>query len=71
MLSVFRFEKVRDAHGREIEAKLEAIPGMVNKPKRFEFAAESRSQRHVDLLRRLEAVQVREESDAGSLGVST
>ncbi|KAJ0414966.1 cytochrome P450 [Aspergillus carlsbadensis] len=71
MLAVFRFEKLRNAQGREIEVKLEAIPGMVNKPKPFEFAVEPRSQRHVELLRRLEAEQGQEESDAGSLGVGS
>jgi hypothetical protein len=71
MLAVFRLEKVKYSQGREIEVKLEAIPGMVNKPKPFEFAVEPRSQRHVELLRSLEAEQVQEESEAGSLCLST
>jgi hypothetical protein len=44
---------------------------MANKPKPFEFAVDPRHQRHVDLLQRLEAEQIRDESDAGSLNVGT
>ncbi|KAL2836248.1 cytochrome P450 [Aspergillus pseudoustus] len=43
MLAVFRFRKARDAQGNDIDVKLEAVPGIVNKPKPFKFGIEPRS----------------------------
>lgn len=69
LLAVFRIRKDRDANGNEIPVKLEAIPGMVNRPKEFEFKVEPRSPRHVELLRRIEGEQEPEFSDAGRLSI--
>ncbi|KND88292.1 O-methylsterigmatocystin oxidoreductase [Tolypocladium ophioglossoides CBS 100239] len=71
MLAAFRIRKDKDANGKEIPVKLEAIPGMVNRPKEFEFKIEPRSPHHVDLLRRIKAEQEPELSDAGLLNIST
>ncbi|TDZ40760.1 Multifunctional cytochrome P450 monooxygenase [Colletotrichum trifolii] len=71
LLAVFRIRKDSDAQGNEIPVKLEAIPGMVNRPKPFAFKVEPRSQLRVNLLRRLEAEQGPEVSDAGLLSTRT
>ena len=71
MLSVFRLRKDKDAQGIEIPVKLEAISGMVNRPKKFEFKIEPRSQHHVDLLNRIEAAQEPEISHASLLNLSS
>ncbi|KEZ40609.1 putative Cytochrome P450 oxidoreductase OrdA-like protein [Scedosporium apiospermum] len=70
MLSVFRLCKDTDAQGNEIPVKLEAIPGMVNRPKEFAFKIEPRSQHHIELLERIEAAQEPETSDARFLDIS-
>jgi len=70
MLSVFRLRKDTDAQGNEIPVKLEAIPGMVNRPKEFAFKIEPRSQHHIELLERIEAAQESETSDARFLDIS-
>ncbi|KAL9615847.1 MAG: hypothetical protein Q9160_009210 [Pyrenula sp. 1 TL-2023] len=57
MLAVFKFSKAKDAQGNEIPVKLEAVAGMVNRPKPYGFKIEPRSPHHADLLRRIEAEQ--------------
>ena len=71
LLAAFQIRKDRDVHGNEIPAKLEPVPGMVNRPKEFQFKVEPRSPHHADLLRRIEAVQQPEASDASLLNIST
>ena len=71
MLAAFRIRKDLDAHGNEIPVKLEAIPGMVNRPKDFKFKIEPRSPRHVDLLRCIEGQQEPQFSDVRFLNIST
>ncbi|KAF9895198.1 hypothetical protein FE257_000100 [Aspergillus nanangensis] len=67
MLAVFHIGKARDAEGNEIDAKLEVIPGMINRPKKFDFEITPRSSCHADLLRRVEAEQGAQQSDAACL----
>ncbi|KAL4921138.1 cytochrome P450 [Aspergillus aurantiobrunneus] len=71
MLSGFRISKARDERGDEIDVKVEAAPGVINRPKKFAFQIESRSQLHTARLRRLEGEGEREVevSDAGCLNV--
>ncbi|KAL8774150.1 MAG: hypothetical protein Q9209_001258 [Squamulea sp. 1 TL-2023] len=57
MLAVFRIEKARDANGVEIPVTLDVVAGMVNRPKPYRFKIETRSARHAELLRRIEAEQ--------------
>lgn len=57
MLAVFQVRKAKDAQGNEIPVKLEAVAGMVNRPKSYNFKIEPRSSHHADLLRRIEAAQ--------------
>ncbi|KAL8891060.1 MAG: hypothetical protein Q9192_005791, partial [Flavoplaca navasiana] len=35
MLSVFQIRKATDSNGNEVPVKLEAVAGMVNRPKRY------------------------------------
>ncbi|RYP77978.1 hypothetical protein DL771_000837 [Monosporascus sp. 5C6A] len=69
LLAAFNVRKAKDAKGNEIPVTLEAIPGMVNRPAPFEFKVEPRSQRHIDLLRRIESEQATETSHASLLRV--
>ena len=71
MLATFRIRKDKDANGNEIPVRLKAIPGMVNRPKEFQFKFEPRSQHHANLLRRIEAEQEPEISDVHLLNIST
>lgn len=70
-LAVFQIRKARDAQGNEINAKLEAIPGMVNRPKKFEFKVASRSLQHSILIRHMEAEQDFGKSDSDLLNITT
>ncbi|KAL8721665.1 MAG: hypothetical protein Q9225_001714 [Loekoesia sp. 1 TL-2023] len=71
MLAVFQIHKAKDAHGNEIPVELEAVAGMVSRPKPYEFKIESRSPHHADLLRRIEAEQEPAIGDASLLHIST
>jgi cytochrome P450 len=71
LLAVFQISKAKNAQGKEIDAKLEAIPGMVNRPKKFDFKIAPRSPHHADLIRRIEAEQDLEDSDSVLLNIST
>ncbi|KAL2280254.1 hypothetical protein FJTKL_12706 [Diaporthe vaccinii] len=55
LLAVFNVRKATDANGKDIPVKLEAVEGMVNRPKPFAFKVEPRSPHHADLLRRIES----------------
>ncbi|KAI4241138.1 MAG: hypothetical protein L6R42_011360, partial [Xanthoria sp. 1 TBL-2021] len=71
MLAVFHINKAKDAQGIEIPVTLDIDAGMVNRPKPYQFNIEPRSQRHVDLLRRIEAEQEPAVGDAHLLNIST
>lgn len=71
MLSVFQIRKATDSHGNEIPVKLEAVAGMVNRPKPYQFKIEPRSQHHADLLRRIAVEQEPTIGDASLLGMHT
>ncbi|KAL8874028.1 MAG: hypothetical protein Q9174_000594 [Haloplaca sp. 1 TL-2023] len=71
MLAVFSFRKAKDMQGNEVPVKLEAAPGMVNRPKPYGFKIEPRSPHHADLLRRIEAEQELAVGDASLLNMST
>ena len=70
-LATFQIGKARDAQGNEIEARLEAVPGMVNRPKEFSFKVAPRSVHHSELLRRIGAEHPFEEGDSSLLDMST
>jgi cytochrome P450 len=70
-LATFQIGKARDAQGNEIEARLEAVPGMVNRPKEFSFKVAPRSVHHAELLRRIGAEHPFEEGDSSLLDMST
>ncbi|KAL9628975.1 MAG: hypothetical protein Q9204_005542, partial [Flavoplaca sp. TL-2023a] len=69
MLSVFRIRKATDSDGNEVPVKLEAIAGMVNRPKPYQFKIEPRSQHHADLLRGIEAEREPAVGDASLPGM--
>jgi cytochrome P450 len=69
-LAIFQISKARDAQGHEIEARLEAIPGMVNRPKEFSFSVAPRSASHAELLHRIGAKHSFQEGDSGLLDMS-
>ena len=71
MLAVFQIRKARDASGNEVPVKLEAVAGMVNRPKSFAFKVEPRSAHHADLLRRIDTEQELTVGDAHLLDMST
>lgn len=66
-LAVFNIEKAMDVHGNPIDVKLEHIPGMINRPKAFDFRISPRSAHHIELLRRIGKEQHFEETDSGLL----
>ncbi|KAI4172112.1 MAG: hypothetical protein LQ343_003760 [Gyalolechia ehrenbergii] len=70
MLAVFHIRKAKDAHGREVPVKLEAVAGMVNRPRPYEFKIEPRSAHHAELLRRIDAEQEPAVGDASFLRMS-
>lgn len=67
MLAVFRFGKARDGERREVDVKLEAVAGMVNRPKAYGWRVEVRSERCAEILRKIEREEEVEEGDAGLL----
>ncbi|KAI4091485.1 MAG: hypothetical protein LQ344_004085 [Seirophora lacunosa] len=69
MLAVFRVGKAVDERGDEVEVKLEAVVGMVNRPKAYKFKVEPRSEYHAELLRRMEAEQGPMVGDASLLDI--
>ncbi|KAL9011591.1 MAG: hypothetical protein Q9173_003579 [Seirophora scorigena] len=69
MLAVFRVGKATDARGNEVPVKLEAVVGMVNRPKPYAFKVEPRSEYHAELLRRMEAEQGPMVGDASLLDI--
>ncbi|KAL8982136.1 MAG: hypothetical protein Q9205_003262 [Flavoplaca limonia] len=71
MLSVFQIRKTTDSHGKEVPVKLEAVAGMVNRPRPYQFKIEPRSPHHADLLRRIEAEQEPAVGDASLLHLRT
>ena len=71
MLAVFQIEKAKDKHGVEIPVTLDVVAGMVNRPKPYRFKIEPRSERHVELLRRIEAEQEPADGDAHLFNIST
>lgn len=70
MLAVFSISKAKDVHGNTIPVRPEAVAGMVNRPKPYEFSIQPRSPHHADLLRRMEADQESAVGDAGLLRTS-
>lgn len=68
-LAMFNIEKALDVHGKPIEAKLEHIPGMINRPKDFAFRIVPRSAHHSQVLRRVGGEQRFEDSDASLLNM--
>ncbi|KAA8651170.1 hypothetical protein EYZ11_007034 [Aspergillus tanneri] len=71
MLAAFQIRKAKDVNGNEIPVKLEAVAGMVNRPKPYKFKIEPRSPHHADLLRRIAAEQEPAIGDANLLNIST
>ncbi|KAL8748488.1 MAG: hypothetical protein Q9184_007266 [Pyrenodesmia sp. 2 TL-2023] len=71
MLAVFQIRKAEDEDGNEVPVQLEAVAGMVNRPKPYAFKIEPRSLHHADLLRRLDAEQEPSVGDAKFLNMAT
>ncbi|KAH8689750.1 putative cytochrome P450 oxidoreductase OrdA-like protein [Phaeosphaeriaceae sp. PMI808] len=69
MLAVFDIRKDKDAEGNDIPVKLECVAGMVNRPKPFAWKIEPRSQKHRELLRRIQSVQEDVPSDSNFLDI--
>ncbi|KAL8943871.1 MAG: hypothetical protein Q9211_000810 [Gyalolechia sp. 1 TL-2023] len=70
MLAVFDIRKAREEHGVAVPVTLDVVPGMVNRPKPYRFQIQPRSERHADLLRRMEAGQEPMVGDAHLLHLS-
>ncbi|KAL8999556.1 MAG: hypothetical protein Q9169_001645 [Polycauliona sp. 2 TL-2023] len=71
MLAVFDIKKAKDASGRDVPVTLDVVAGMVNRPKPYQFKIEPRSERHADLLRRIESEQEPAGGDAHLLHINT
>ncbi|KAL5341444.1 cytochrome P450 [Aspergillus crustosus] len=66
-LAVFNLSKILDGDGREVEIDAKPKPGVLTYPTDFGFRVETRSQRHVALIREVERRCPWEESDAALL----
>jgi len=53
-LAVFNFRKAVDSDGNEIEVKATPKPGFLTYPTKFDFRIEPRSEKHAQLIRKLE-----------------
>ncbi|KAL8653394.1 MAG: hypothetical protein Q9226_003871 [Calogaya cf. arnoldii] len=71
MLAVFDIRKAKDEKGVEIPVTLDIAPGMVNRPKPYQFKIEPRGERHAELLRRIEAEPEPDGGDAHLLNIIT
>jgi hypothetical protein len=67
-LAAFNITKSIDKDGKEIEVDAKPKPGILTYPTEFQFQVVPRSQKHVDLIRRVELEHPFEASDAGLLG---
>ncbi|KFY08517.1 hypothetical protein V492_06154 [Pseudogymnoascus sp. VKM F-4246] len=70
-LATFNIAKLIDEDGNEIAVDAKPKPGILSYPPEFQFKVEPRSQKHVDLIRRVELEHPLEEGDAGLLGSET
>lgn len=66
-LAVFTIREAVDTEGRAIKVRLEATPGLINRPVEFPCEIMPRSIKHADLIRSLEGHYPWEDSDAGLL----
>ncbi|KAJ6000078.1 hypothetical protein N7481_000487 [Penicillium waksmanii] len=67
-LAAFNIRKAVDSTGKEIEVNAKPKPGLLTYPTQFDFRAEPRSEKHVQLIRELERQHPFEASDAYQLG---
>lgn len=70
-LACFNMNKAVDKDGKEISVEVAAKPGVLSYPTDFAYKVTPRSQQHVDLIRRFEAQNPWEASDAALLGDET
>ena len=66
-LAAFNISKAVGKDGREIEVNVKPKPGILTYPTDFEFQVKPRSERHVEMIRRVEQQHPWEASDAGLL----
>lgn len=70
-LATFKIAKSIGNDVKEIAVDVKPKPGIPSYPTEFQFQAAPRSQKHVDLIRRVELEHPFEASDAGLLGCET
>lgn len=70
-LATFNIAKSVGKDGKEIAVDVKPKPGILSYPTEFQFHAVPRSQKHVQLIRRVELEHPFETSDAGFLGSET
>ncbi|OBT75491.1 hypothetical protein VF21_04923 [Pseudogymnoascus sp. 05NY08] len=70
-LATFKITKSIGNDGKEIAVDVKPKPGILSYPTEFQFQAAPRSQKHVDLIRRVELEHPFEAGDAGLLGNET
>ncbi|KAL4948852.1 cytochrome P450 [Aspergillus filifer] len=66
-LAVFSFKKALDEQGREIDVDIKLKPGVLGHPTDFEYRVETRSEKHIDLIREFQTRIPWEEGDEGLL----
>ncbi|KAK5655749.1 hypothetical protein OQA88_5286 [Cercophora sp. LCS_1] len=66
-LAAFYFVKAVTKDGKEVEANVRVKPGILAYPTEFEFQVKPRSEKHVELVKRLQKDHPWEESDAEHL----
>lgn len=64
ILAAFKISKAVDEEGKEIEPKVEPLPGLVSHPAPFSYSIKPRSLGHVDLIRAVEVDNPWAKSDA-------
>ncbi|KAH7364665.1 O-methylsterigmatocystin oxidoreductase [Rhexocercosporidium sp. MPI-PUGE-AT-0058] len=70
-LATFNFKRAVDQKGKEFGIDVKPKPGILSYPNEFQFAVSPRSEKHVDLIRRVGQKLPLEPSDAGLLGTET
>jgi len=71
LLATFDIGKAVDEKGNELEAKLEAVPGVLTHPKDFPYSIKPRSQKHADMVRTVEKEHPWEKGDGSALDLDT
>lgn len=70
LLAVFDIGKAVDEQGKEMEAKLEASPGVLSYPAPFAYSIKPRSEKHAELIRAVERDHPWEKGDSSFLDMT-